>query len=301
MEQHIPVNERSFQGQAGTMSEAGQLLRNLANTLRELINEARRRGMKPTIYSGENLTNYPFVTADEILSFGQVLFGRNVDRDVRVALQVLLSNTPYSRIRLLRRALQHTCVLVHNDEDVTESSIAAAAAFDGWLVSLQRCDEYPSGRLELDYSEADDELLPPSKRITIDHFNDVPTARGLRRRYVPNQKHHPNKFKGREWEPIREKGAHSPMPLDVDYEPMTQNKEQDLRNLHNDLPDSQAQRLLDQSIANGKQLYACMSGPSGKLYFFEFQPDNSGGYHGYIIAPETVPPELIQRLLNREK
>lgn len=300
MEQHIPVNERSFNGQATDLRMAGQLLHNLADTLRELISESRRRGMKYVIYSGDDLVNRPCAIINgEAQLFGQILFGRSIDRDIRVTLQILLSNNPYSQARLIRRTLQHNCTLVHSGEDATDSSIAAAAAFGGWLVSLKGCAAYPSGSLDLDYCEADDEHLPPPQRISLPHFNDHSTARSLRRRYIPNPKHHPNKFKGRIWEPVSERGSHSPMPLDVDYDPMVRDREQELRDPQRDPPDYRAQQLLDRaiSIRNGRQLYACMQSPTGHIVFFEFQPDNSGGYHGYLVPAGTVPPQILQQLL----
>lgn len=300
MDQHIPINERSFNGQTTDLKMAGQFLSDLAFTLRELINESRRRGMKPVIYSGEDLVDRPCaVVNDEPLSFGQILFGRSMDRDIRLTLQILLSNNPYSRTRLQRKFLQHSCTLVPSGEDAADSSIAAAASFGGWLVSLKGCDAYSSNPLALDYCETDDEQLPPPCRINLQHFANHITARRLRRRYVPNPKHHPNKFKGREWEVISERGAHSPMPLDIDYDPLASNKEHELRDPRRDPPEHRAQQLLDRAIGDHrKQLYACMLDPSGRVAFFEFQLDGLEGYHGYIVTSDTVPPKIREQLLD---
>ena len=302
MEQHIPVNERSFNGQATDLRTAGQLLHNLVTIIRELMNESRRRGKKQIVYSGEDLVDRPCAIINgHSRSFVQVLSERTIDHDIRVTLLRLLSSTPNSRARLIRRTLHHNCTLVHSGEDVTDSSIAAAAAFGGWLVSLKGCAAYPSGSLDLDYCEADDEQLPPPHRISLPHFDDHPTARGLRRRYIPNPKHHPHKFKGRTWEPVSERGAHSPMPLDVDYDSMVKDREQELRDPQRDPPDYRAQQLLERAIAYQaqKQLYACMHAPTGSLVFFEFQPDNHGGYHGYVVPSETLPATLVSELLEQ--
>lgn len=301
MDQHIPVNERSFNGQGTDLRTTGQLLGNLAVTIRELYKEATRRGMKPVVYSGADLVDRPCATInDEAQPFAKVLFGRSIDRDIRVTLQILLSTTPCSKTRLDRRVLLHSCTLVHSGEDTTDSSIAAAAAFGGWLVSLQGDGAYPNGPIELDYCEADHEQLPSPRRINLLHFDDLPTARRLRQRYVPNPKHHPNKFKGREWKPVTQPGEHSPMPLDADYDPMASNREDELRDPQHNPPEHRAQQLLDRSVVahNNKQRYACMLDPAGRMAFFEFQLDNIGGYHGYIVSETTIPLDIRQQLLN---
>jgi hypothetical protein len=63
-----------------------------------------------------------------------------------------------------------------------------------------------------------------------------------------------------------------------------------------DLPDSQAQQVLDGSTQIGKQRYGFFE---GKVY--EFQPDNAGGWHGYPIPGNEAPPSFLRDLRNYGK
>ncbi len=62
-----------------------------------------------------------------------------------------------------------------------------------------------------------------------------------------------------------------------------------------DLSDEQAQEVLDRSIEDGKQRYGTKD---GKIYVF--QPDNTGGYHGYPEEnTQTLPPKILRDLRDR--
>lgn len=54
-----------------------------------------------------------------------------------------------------------------------------------------------------------------------------------------------------------------------------------------DLSDATAQEVLNQGIQSGKQVYGYYK---GKVY--TFQPDNVGGYHGYVTA--SAPDEVLK-------
>ncbi|BAZ47562.1 hypothetical protein NIES4103_01630 [Nostoc sp. NIES-4103] len=58
-----------------------------------------------------------------------------------------------------------------------------------------------------------------------------------------------------------------------------------------DLSDEVAQLVLDKGIVSGKQIYGYYSEK-----FYEFQPDNADGYHGYPVAQNEVPPRIIKGL-----
>jgi len=60
-----------------------------------------------------------------------------------------------------------------------------------------------------------------------------------------------------------------------------------------DLDDKTAQDVLDKSILADKQRYGYRN---GKIY--EFQPDNTGGWHGYPIPGTEAPPNVLKELLN---
>ena len=56
-----------------------------------------------------------------------------------------------------------------------------------------------------------------------------------------------------------------------------------------DLEDEVAQIVLDRGIQIGKQVYAYHEGK-----FYVFQPDNTGGYHGYPIDRNEVPAKALR-------
>jgi hypothetical protein len=95
--------------------------------------------------------------------------------------------------------------------------------------------------------------------IEIPNLTDAQQISNVRRKYVPSPKHDPLG------------GWDSPMDLD----------------------DSVAQIVLDNGIPDGKQVYSQHSGK-----FYVFQPDNVGGYHGYLISKNDVPAKVLRRLLD---
>ncbi len=58
-----------------------------------------------------------------------------------------------------------------------------------------------------------------------------------------------------------------------------------------DLTDEVAQAVLDKGVVSGRQIY----GFSDEKYY-EFQSDNVGGFHGYPVPPQEVPPKVRDRL-----
>jgi hypothetical protein len=63
-----------------------------------------------------------------------------------------------------------------------------------------------------------------------------------------------------------------------------------------DLDDKTAQKVLEESVQNGKQRYGLHN---GKVY--EFQPDNSGGYHGYPVGGSKAGSKVLRQWLNEGK
>jgi hypothetical protein len=58
-----------------------------------------------------------------------------------------------------------------------------------------------------------------------------------------------------------------------------------------DLSNEVAQAVLDKGIVGGRQIYGYYDGK-----FYEFQSDNAGGFHGYPIPPNEVPPKVLKEL-----
>jgi RHS repeat-associated protein len=55
------------------------------------------------------------------------------------------------------------------------------------------------------------------------------------------------------------------------------------------LDDRTAQEVLNNSVSSGKQRYGYKDGQ-----VYEFQPDNAGGYHGYPVKGNEVPPSVLK-------
>lgn len=63
-----------------------------------------------------------------------------------------------------------------------------------------------------------------------------------------------------------------------------------------DIDDSTAQKVLDEAIPGGKQQYGLHD---GKVY--EFQPDNTGGWHGYPVPGNKAPPSVLKQMLKEDR
>jgi hypothetical protein len=176
----------------------------------------------------------------------------------------------------------HMCEF--NQEQHEGTALAAAACWEEPLVSIRDHAIYPDGTLRaLIYKDID--LV----EVDITHFACLTSVRRARRRYVPNPKH-----------PNRASPPATPMELDRDYDPFTLEKEQQLRALDSDPPETKAQDLLDRAIQGGKQLYNVLY-VARKPMFYEFQPDNVGAYHGYPVPKEQIPPHVVDFLIERSQ
>ncbi len=62
-----------------------------------------------------------------------------------------------------------------------------------------------------------------------------------------------------------------------------------------DLADEVAQLVLNKGILSGKQIYGYHNGK-----FYQFQPDNAGGYHGYPVSSNDIPADVLRQLRELE-
>lgn len=58
-----------------------------------------------------------------------------------------------------------------------------------------------------------------------------------------------------------------------------------------DLSDEVAQAVLDKGVVSGRQIYGFYDEK-----YYEFQSDNVGGFHGYPVPLQEVPPKVIDNL-----
>lgn len=189
----------------------------------------------------------------------------------------------------------HQCDFMKIDH--SGSMLAAAAGTSGVLTSLGRHlkspeekPTYPDGTLTVELMRADDTLVD----INVQNFVTLAEARRCRRRYVPNPKHHPD----------RPHPGATRMPLDRAYDPfeLGSSKERDLRDLRLDPPDTAVQRLLDQAIPYGNQLYNLTYTRDGKPdTFYKFMNDNMNGFHGFPISANDFPDEVMHQIQERLK
>jgi hypothetical protein len=212
----IMINELSFIGQANTIHDVPILMRTMMNIIREL---SAVRGDDPiythsSFFSRELSSNY---TVDE---WARTTFPNDDDRDIRQFFIVVTRNGPFIDKVLDKTLEYHECYF--NKQDVSTSSMAGAAYFEGTLVSLKDAPEFENERLQVRFST-------DSKHYQDIEIFNLTEERQLwnviRRRYVPSPKHAPG-------------GWGTPMGLG----------------------DEVAQMVLDNGISHGRQIYGFHDG-----------------------------------------
>jgi len=58
-----------------------------------------------------------------------------------------------------------------------------------------------------------------------------------------------------------------------------------------DIDEETAQKILDMGVMSGKQVYGYHN-----RKFYQFQPDNAGGYHGYPVSGNDIPAQVLKQL-----
>lgn len=143
-----------------------------------------------------------------------------------------------------------------NSQDCCDSSVAGAAYLKGVLISLENSPNFLSEYIYLEFR------LDENPKETIRVLNLTNISKFLL--YVPSPKHRNQGERGR-------KGTLM------------------------DLTDTEAQEVLDygyiHSWDEGKKYYGYKN-----TRFYEFQPDNVGGYHGYPIERDEVPSRILKKM-----
>ncbi|ALB39832.1 MULTISPECIES: hypothetical protein [Nostocales] len=173
----------------------------------------------------------------------------------RILLIKLMNNGLHIDEILDAEVAYHECHFNH--QDVSGSSLAGSVYLKGILISLENAPDFICEYIHLKCSE-DGKLY---KEVDILNLTNSIHAKKLRPRYVASDKHTPEGkgiYRGR-------------------------------RGSHMDLSDEEAQSVLDQAIPNGRQYYGYYQGK-----FYEFQSDNVGGFHGYLVEEKEVPYKIIE-------
>jgi hypothetical protein len=249
--QRIFVNELSVSKQAANDYEAGDIINCLAHTLRELIKHGDQIGCEVAISTSANLANMRLLSAGPDSTFHACLFKRRGPDQQAVSglLQQLLRKRP-STEELLARYAQHRCAHHRGGSlvDVARTSVAAAAALEGWLVSLYGCMDFPRELVTVRYCQDDNSA---EHDVVIIHFIEQSDIYQVRRVYEASDKHKPVASQN--------SGVHvSSMELDQ----------------------REAQKALDRAVSlpDEKRVFSLYN---RKIYvFFEHTERH---YHGYLV------------------
>lgn len=178
------------------------------------------------------------------------------DPDVRELVYTLFTKGPYIEDLINNKSMTFNCY--HDDNDVTISSISATTLYKGLLISFQKANSYNYGLLEIKFETENN-----TKTKYICNLNDETQTESLCWKYKPSQKHRPPKGHG----------------------------------THMDLSKDEAQPVLLEALLNNfkepnrKKVYNYYNGS-----YYTFMPDNTGGYHGYPVNEEDVPPSVIDKI-----
>jgi hypothetical protein len=292
---HLFINELSFVGQARSPYEADQLLLCLAETLQAL--EPRRKRHNQSTTDADSIYKHSATGDRQVapdLLVRDWIFKERHDEDrervrrLRMAKQFLKTRlTAKPHTDTLLAAIDHEChrVDVIEGTNVSGYSVAGAACFSGILISIAGATEYGDGDIHVHYVDVEND---PEERV-VEHYVTVVEVYRRWRRYVPNPKHHPTVAGG----------GIAAMELDREYDPFTDQRQSGLRDKTKAPQETAAQRLLDGACTvNGKkQLYAVIYDRMLKRgVYYEFQPDAMGGYHGYPVPEQQVPPAALRHL-----
>lgn len=207
---HILINELSFIAQAKNVYEAADLMRTIVEVLREL---------RPIQGSDRTYIHSTFSNRDVSPNYTVHKWATTTDRDTRALFLQLTRRGPFIDKVLDDLLEYHECHI--KQKEVSSSAVAGAAYFKGVLVSLQKCAEFSSERIQVKFS-IDGQLY---EEIKIRNLTQAEQVSQLRRQYVPSPKH---QIGG--WGTLME------------------------------LEDDVAQIVLDQGIQNGKQVYGYHQG-----------------------------------------
>ncbi len=249
----VIINELSFIGQATNPYEADELMKVLVEVVKEL---------EPILIGDDKIQVHSSFATKQLADNLTVIqwFNQKLSSS-----ETSTSATDRNMARLLVRILRKGPFIdktlddalafweCHfNEQDVSGSSLAGAAYLKATLISLQKSPEFATEYILVKFSTDGNNY----DNIEILNLTTASQAIKLRPRYVPSPKHAPG-------------GSGTLM----------------------DITDEEAQNLLDNGIASGKQIYNYYRGK-----YYKFQPDNAGGFHGYPVDSREVPADVLKRL-----
>jgi hypothetical protein len=248
------INEISFIGQATNDYDADELMKILLAILNEL--EPIQGNEQILVHSSffNCYISIALTVKEWFIKKSKSLNKEDKDKSSGLLIK-LMNKGPFIDDILDEKLDYHECHFNH--QDVSGSSLAGSVYLKGILISLENASDFICEYTHLKYSE-DGKLY---REVDILNLTNLIHAKKLRPRYVASHKHTPEGkgiYRGRRGSPM-------------------------------DLSDEEAQSVLNQAIPNGRQYYGYNQGK-----FYEFQSDNVGGFHGYLVEEQEVPYKIIE-------
>lgn len=255
------INELSFIGQADSVFTANTLMEEIFHIFKEID---AIRGKNNPLRKHNNLSNC-YLTSELTLYTWFYHNDNSLNRDQRSFLLKILTKSPFIDEEEPIKAKLQNCKCLHNQKDISDSSIAGAVHLQGILISLQNAGEFSKENITII-------LIPENQKNqnrTIHNLTQIHQARKICPRYNPDY------------------GKHDPMITRENATPM-------------DLSDEDAQKALNQSIKyKDRQRFSYFQ---GKFYRFHCEnTDNAQGYptyHGYPVKDSDVPNNIKKQLID---
>jgi len=146
----IFLNELSFVSQAVDLSDCHKLMGEIRKILEHLKPISNDVYISRTLFSREIMSGY---------SVKNYAYDRKINQAERLRFQILLTKNSYVETLLESELDYHECYLTETGRDVTSTSVAGAACFDGMLVSIQGAAGFQNDFIPVLYREDEKELL----------------------------------------------------------------------------------------------------------------------------------------------
>ncbi|ACK66951.1 hypothetical protein PCC8801_2956 [Rippkaea orientalis PCC 8801] len=253
------INELSFIGQADSVFTANTLMKEILYIFKEID---AIRGKNNPVRKHSNLSNC-YLTSELTLCQWFHDKDNSLTHDQRSFLLRILTKSPFINEEESIKTKLQSCKCLHNQQDISDSSIPVTVHLQGILISLQSAGEFSEENIIITLIiEAQD-----SQNRTIHNLTQIHQARRICPRYNPDYSKHDSM---RKWENA------TPM----------------------DLSDEDAQKALNQSIEyKDRQRFSYFQ---EKFYRFHFENtyDDKGypTYHGYPVKDSDVPNDIKKQL-----
>jgi len=179
---YILINELSFVGQANTRYDVPRLMRTMMNVIKEL--ESLR--CSDPICTHHSFSQRRLSSDYTVYEWVNTKFPNDTDKEIREFFIIVVTKGPFIDVLLDQALDYHECFL--NQQNVSSTSIAGAAYFEGVLISLLDAPEFEDERLPVKFSK-DGETYQDKEVHNL--TREGQSWNFVRPRYVPSPKHAP--------------------------------------------------------------------------------------------------------------